>query len=137
MTGVSSSARGGAVLPTASSGAMAATPAAGMATAARGASRADGVSRVERNGARNANAGARGRSSLGAQVFGDVIAQLAAPHRLRPAAVRRQLEALQSELQRLQDEEPEDLFELALGALEDEIRNAERLQAVLQAAARR
>ncbi len=134
MSGVSSSTRGAPVAP------MAPTQSGAPATAAasaRAASSLQGVSRIEKDGRRRAPPGGGARDSLASRVFGDALRDLSATRNLRPAAVRRQLEALQSDLQRLQEDEPEDLFELALGALEDEIRNAERLQAVLQAAARR
>lgn len=134
MSGIASSGRSAPAAPlTPSTPGAAAAPLSG----ARQASSLQGVSRVERDGRRRQPSAGPARDSLASRVFGDALRDLSATRNLRPAAVRRQLEALQNDLQRLQDEEPEDLFELALGALEDEIRNAERLQAVLQAAARR
>ena len=51
---------------------------------------------------------------------------------LRPAGVKAILEELQRDLADMQMSSPEDLIEIALGVLEDELENAERLQQILQ-----
>lgn len=88
-----------------------------------------------RRGRRNGPVAAAG-DGLAAALLADAEGARPLAEGLRPAALRREIEALQDTLRRLQAETPEDLFELALGALEDELANAERLQGALQAARR-
>lgn len=73
---------------------------------------------------------------MAAELLSDASETLADPAILRPAGVRAVLEELQKDLAAMQAAAPEDLIELALGVLEDELRNAERLQQILQRTAR-
>jgi hypothetical protein len=69
---------------------------------------------------------------LSAALFEQASGSLADPAVLRPAGVRAILEELHKDLADMQDAAPEDLIEIALGVLEDELQNAERLQQILQ-----
>jgi hypothetical protein len=69
---------------------------------------------------------------LSASLFEEVSARIADPSVLRPAGVKAILEELQRDLADMQMSSPEDLIEIALGVLEDELENAERLQQILQ-----
>ncbi len=69
---------------------------------------------------------------LSAALFEDCAGAFADPALLRPAGVKAVLEELQRDLADMQAVAPEDLIELALGVLEDELKNAEALQQILQ-----
>lgn len=129
-------------LGTVGTGAGAAAPAPGALDPARASEGVGAAAPLVGREARRERAleGAEALSvsdALATALLDDAAETLADPTILRPAGVRAVLEALQADLAAMQADQPEDLLEIALGLLEDEIANAERLHTILQRRASR